>query len=507
MFFNQNNTSYDVKEPYIKAVESMGLIDQYSGSKTVLLLNRWVGLGNAGIDEQISRLQFKLSAEIQKIESSRWTPNAQSRDIVEGVSISECIAPLVSSLKSDADQSGNESLKTYANQCEYALSLLNELGSTYVECGVEFKNTCESIRKIEKELIAFLEKKAGQHYRWIEKEIRKESAECQLWESKSHAQWKQSHTVIIDTLREWCAQFDKYQVSVIAIASIDKSLLPITTVLRGIRTDFVEQRKLINRNDEKIIETFCIIAQKWIVAVTPISERLRAYRKKMIQDCEEKEKECAMMNNDEQKHRQMIDVTKKQEQKYYASIATNHENLDPQTINNHILLKKKLRELETSYQHRLNQRRKKEDKLAIIRKLHASTSIQPPDDVLLELLDKEQQLWLRDSLNKEVVQKQHERIDEHKLGLQQDLLGQMMPNLKTDILQLIQLRDKAFKECTQKIQSVADKEILSVLDNLKYLGSVAGVSEDRVSPFARCFEAIRHLFYSSLRDSIIDMVK
>ena len=503
-----------------QTVENQKLIDELNIKKCII--NVHLGMGNK--DEKIILALQQVDSELQTIKQKMRT----SAILVDPGSnfaliINKCEAyckDVQERFEMKDDNTVDQ--QNFSKTIHRALETIKSLESTYVNEVKIFQTTALETKTILDQYVLYSEQKTMKLRSEMDEFERQSIAKNEQWETSEKIEWSERQHRFKDSLDQWIQQFLIYQNATIALISIHPTLRSRTSMFRSLREDFISL--LLDRNnnntnplssmfsanngssDTLIATKICGVIGEWVSMVKPIIEDIVSYRKSIkdkiialrskIDDMKKKEELCV----------QMIKDTHSQEKRYFDSIS-HAKRIQQSTLDNHQMIKTGLIELESRQKKDFRNRKMTEQHLARMESLYKNTMINPPDNILEQLSEEENQLLLQKQVIGEVMSRNMNQMIETRNSKLDAFIHEMTNRIVSDYSNVLKDRDQLFSESLSRVNPdiIGGKEIGSFLSQLECTGKILGEETSKLILFKECTHSLQSYYFMNIQKCMVEM--
>lgn len=509
-----------------QTAEQQKWLDRAKIDQTIMQVYIELGHNDEKLTSTLQQLTTDSEARKQKIRSLSWASGVTStqdeyKDLLQKAE-EYCLA-----LQKETESSSPEKIKFYQT-VKQGLQALRDLESVFLEEIQTFTKTTNETKGITTQYVGHAIQKAQRFSQELTQTQNEAIAKNEQWKTSQQIEWSERHHRFLTTLDNWIQSFLTYQNATIALISVHKTLRSQTSIFRGLAKDFLAvlpnhhpaQQKYTNQSihstmmhetsnrdgETPMTKKICRVMSQWIMLLTPIAEEIRAFRRKMKAKIGALESKVMDMKAKEELSNQMIREAHDEQAKYYNSI-THAKKIEPTVIENHQKIKKGLLELEARQRRSIAERKKLEQELESLIRLHKNTAVSPPDNILEQLSEEENQLMLQRAIIGEVLERNHGEMMDHSKHQVDQFLRETTEKIATDLGTVMRERDQLFSESLARVNpdNMGGKQIASFFSNLEYVGKVLKEDAGKLQLFRSAFQALQNHYFVSIQKAIVEM--
>lgn len=522
-----------------QSVEHQKVIDKSRINQCVL--RTYLSLGHSKDEQLNSTLQSiitDIEARKQKMGSLLWSIETTQVQKPHEALFAECEAfthEIEDKYKKEGDDEHDEKepSQKIVQMMKQAMLTLASLKDAYENESKTFAKTGYESKKVVDEYLLFAEQRT-KNFALQQAELESNmNAKNVQWKTSQQIEWSERHHRFLSSLDQWIEDFRRYQVATIALISINKNTSSKTGTFRALAQEFEDL--LPNRNSayhsqqhssrptfvlstmmmqgnestmadeiEGRTEKICSIVSEWVSLVKPITEEIRSYRRGIRTKIQNLMDRIADMQAQEDLNTRMISKTAQQQQTYFDTISR-ATKLRDDARQTHRQIEQGLIELESVHRKNLEERRRLEQKLDRLERLIQNTNVPPPDDILKQLTEEENQLLLQKQMIHESVVRNEKGFHDHMKHQVDQFVQTTRDKIETDLASIVNGRDQLFGESLSRVnpENMGSKHIAAYLSTLEYAGKILAEDETKLSLFRFCAQALQSNFYTSCQKTIV----
>lgn len=509
-----------------KTAEQQKWLDRAKIDQTIMQIYIELGHNDEKLTSTYQQLTTDTEARKQQIRSLSWASGVTSTQD-EYKSLLNKAEEYCDALQKETESSSPEKLKFYQT-VKQGLQALKDLELVFLEEIETFTKTANETKGITSQYVGHAIHKARVFSQELSEIKNARIAKNEQWKTSQQIEWSERHHRFLTTLDNWIQSFLTYQNATIALISIHKNLRSQTSVFRGLAKDFLAilpnnhpaqgkymgnsvHSTMMHENTTRDSETpitkkMCRVMSQWISLLTPIAEEIREFRRKIKRKIEALESRVMEMKTKEELNNKMIRETHEEQARYYDSI-THAKKIQPEIIQNHQIIKKGLVELEARQKRSLAERKRLEQELQSLIRLHKNTAVSPPDNILEQLSEEENQLMLQKAIIGEVLERNHSEMVEYCKNRVDHFLRETTEKIATDLGTVVMERDQLFSESLARVNpdNMGGKQIASFFSNLEYVGKVLKEDVSKLQLFRSAFQGLQNHYFVSIQKAIVEM--